>query len=170
MADKLIGPSFADELAVAGLTGLPFSWNETGSINYHPTITPEQQAAIEAVYNAHDPTTPGIDQSYAACIAAGIEITASRAPHINGTYAIDDVSRAEINSVATALAIGQGFPGGVDLFAYPDIDGVLHPFDADAFTAFAGAVRNYCYGLMSTRNVARTGRSVNWTSGKATIP
>ena len=60
---KAIGPSFAAELAAAGLMGLPFTWNENGEFIFttetteftpYP-MTPEQVAAVQAVYEAHNP-------------------------------------------------------------------------------------------------------------------
>lgn len=53
--DKRIGPSFEGELRAAGLLGLPFTWNWDGGIAFGADITAEQQAAIAAVYDAHDP-------------------------------------------------------------------------------------------------------------------
>jgi hypothetical protein len=52
---KAIGPTFEDELKVAGLLGLPFSWGADGSIAFGEAITPGQEAAVLAVYAAHDP-------------------------------------------------------------------------------------------------------------------
>lgn len=48
-----IGPTFVDELAAAGLVGLPFTWGSDGKIQYGDAITPEQRAAIETVVAAH---------------------------------------------------------------------------------------------------------------------
>ncbi|WP_423196804.1 hypothetical protein DFLDMN_000329 [Cupriavidus sp. H19C3] len=56
MTKKAIGPTFPAELEVAGLMGLPFSWSEEGDIFYSDAITDAQMAAIEAVYDKHDPT------------------------------------------------------------------------------------------------------------------
>ena len=56
MAKKAIGPSFSYELAAAGLLGLPFTRSPDGVIAYGEVMTDAQQAAVEAVYAAHDPT------------------------------------------------------------------------------------------------------------------
>lgn len=45
------------ELQAAGVAGLPFSWSESGEINFSNAITPEQRVTIEAVFSAHDGTT-----------------------------------------------------------------------------------------------------------------
>ena len=55
---KAIGPSFSDELKVAGLMGLPFSWGPDGMIQFDPRMTQTQVNSVLAVYAAHDPLTP----------------------------------------------------------------------------------------------------------------
>jgi len=52
---KKLGPSFFYELQEAGLSGLQFSWNNSGSILYGPDLTDEERARIEAAVQAHDP-------------------------------------------------------------------------------------------------------------------
>jgi len=52
---KRIGPTFANEIDAAGLSGLPFAWGENGSISGRENLTPEQNAALDAVIAAHDP-------------------------------------------------------------------------------------------------------------------
>ena len=63
---KKIGPSFVSELVAAGLAGLPFTWTSDGTFRFTTEavlmtpnpMTPEQVAAVLAVYDAHDPDTP----------------------------------------------------------------------------------------------------------------
>lgn len=55
MAD-IIGPAFAAELQAAGLTGLPFSWGSDG-LGPLDRLTPQQQAAVQAVLAAHNPAS-----------------------------------------------------------------------------------------------------------------
>lgn len=50
---KNIGPSFASELAAAGVSG-GVAWNESGAIFYSDDVPDEQRNAVEAVYAAHD--------------------------------------------------------------------------------------------------------------------
>lgn len=50
-----IGPTFYDELRAAGAT-TEIAWSpEPGHIEYAPSVTPAQRAAVEAVLAAHDP-------------------------------------------------------------------------------------------------------------------
>jgi hypothetical protein len=53
-----IGPTFASELAAAGLAGLPICWSDDGTVEYGAAMTADQIAAAEAVLAAHDPTKP----------------------------------------------------------------------------------------------------------------
>lgn len=50
-----IGPTFYDELRAVGAT-TEIAWSpESGHIEYAPSVTPAQRAAVEAVLAAHDP-------------------------------------------------------------------------------------------------------------------
>jgi|SRR5215471_8337322 len=56
MAD-VFGPTFGDEVHAAGLGGLPFSWlPSTGEIAGRENLTPPQNATLDEVIAAHDPT------------------------------------------------------------------------------------------------------------------
>lgn len=76
---KRIGPAFAAEIEAAGLSGLPFGWTPDGQITYGAAMTPEQIAAVEAVYAAHDPdrqpppTTADVDAERDRRLAAGYQ-------------------------------------------------------------------------------------------------
>lgn len=56
---KQIGQTFADELKGAGLIGLPFAWCDDGTFTFSYDMTPEQIAAVQAVYEAHPSYTAG---------------------------------------------------------------------------------------------------------------
>ena len=57
MAQKPIGPSFADELAAHGaLLGAHFSWFANGTLEFFDDTPASVIAGVEAVYAAHDPT------------------------------------------------------------------------------------------------------------------
>lgn len=61
--NKFIGPSFYDELVAAGLSGLPFSWGDDGSFVFSDEMTQEQVAAVQAVYEHHDPTKGSVSMN-----------------------------------------------------------------------------------------------------------
>lgn len=53
---KINTTKFTTELEAAGLLGLPFSWGEDGTFQFDTIrMTPEQIAAVQAVYAAHNP-------------------------------------------------------------------------------------------------------------------
>ncbi len=54
---KQLGPTFGNETIAAGLGGLPFSWGETDdSITGRENLTSEQNATLDNVVAAHDPS------------------------------------------------------------------------------------------------------------------
>ena len=55
MINSKYGPTLVKELNDAGVAGLPFTWGEEG-VQFDPSITDEQKVAIQAVFDAHDPT------------------------------------------------------------------------------------------------------------------
>ena len=67
-----IGPHFGEELAVAGVLGLPFSWNPaTAQFNLtDPRLTPAQITTINAVIAAHNPSTPATKKSLTGTVLA----------------------------------------------------------------------------------------------------
>lgn len=54
---KPIGANFFNELKAAGLSGLPFSWQDDGHLSFSEAMTPQQIMAVNAVYEAHNPAT-----------------------------------------------------------------------------------------------------------------
>lgn len=60
LGTKIIGPTFGDEIAAAGLAGLPFTWGSDGDIQYDASMTTEQVASVWAVFAVHDPTKPAV--------------------------------------------------------------------------------------------------------------
>jgi len=54
---KQLGPTFGDEVLVAGLGGLPFSWGATDeTIIGRENLTAAQNTTLDDVVAAHDPT------------------------------------------------------------------------------------------------------------------
>ena len=62
LGTSAISLSFAEELMVANLHELPFSWDSSGNFNFMPEVTPNQRAAIRAVYAKHNPLTSILSQ------------------------------------------------------------------------------------------------------------
>ena len=55
--NKALGPTFGEEVIEAGLGGLPFAWGATDeTITGRENLTAGQNAALDEVIAAHDPT------------------------------------------------------------------------------------------------------------------
>ena len=52
----IFGPTFEIELEAAGLLTLPITWGSDGDIQGRENLTTEQDDALQAVIDAHDPT------------------------------------------------------------------------------------------------------------------
>src|SRR5689334_14318015 len=143
MAQKAIGASFYDELVAyqeasgVSIIGKHFTWSSDGDLFFFGDTPTAVVAAIESVYAAHNPDRVPMATLAQAALFAGIEISSLTVPAINGTYACDPLSQADIVAIETGLNAGKGFPGGATTFGYPDIDGVLHTFSETVFANFA---------------------------------
>jgi hypothetical protein len=103
-----------------------------------------------------DPPAPPppltIAQQAMAIQAAGMALTSNGTPALNGTYAADDTSWANILAIETSLLAGRGFPGGLNTINYPDKSGAFHNFTAENFTNFAVALRDFVFGIKLAMN------------------
>lgn len=101
--------------------------------NWPPPLTPEQQLASVV----------------SSALAAGLTITSTSTPAINGTYAVDQAAQSRINAIETAILKNGAFPGSNgSQMAYPDITGKLNVFPSTAlFSEFATAVADYVADL-----------------------
>lgn len=115
------------------------------------TVWPNQGAIEDTDPRYQDFVNPPetTAQKAAALLAAGLTITSTGSTALNGTYACDALSQADIVAIETSLNAGKGFPGGATTFSYPDATGALHSFSEANFTDFAAAVRDYVYALKS---------------------
>lgn len=78
-----IGPTFAREIAAAGLAGLPFAWSADG-VTYGEDLEPPDRDRIEAVLAAHQATRvlpPEVisDRQFAQALALAGTITEAEA-------------------------------------------------------------------------------------------
>lgn len=85
----------------------------------------------------------------ANALSAGLAITSTSTPAINGTYAVDQSAQTRINAIETAILKNGVFPGSSGTqMAYPDITGKLTVFPSTAlFSEFATSVANYVADL-----------------------
>lgn len=94
-----------------------------------PPLTAAQQLAIQV----------------SAAFAAGLAVTCTGTPALNGTYAVDDAAQARISRIETYIEKNGKFPGSAGTqLAMQDLQGGWHVFPSTAlFTEFATAVADY---------------------------
>jgi len=108
---------------------------------------------------------------YSAAIAAGIAVTSTGSPALNGTYAVAPDAQAHLNAVATYIAVNSRFPRGASALTWFDLGGAPHTFTATAtFQAFASALADYVTGLEETSAAIAAGQTATWPAATATIP
>jgi hypothetical protein len=157
MAQNAIGPNFSNEVAAAGLAGLPFSW---GSDGLHDTsqLTAAQLTSLEAVLAAHNPAKVPPSQSYAAALAAGCQIVSTSTPTLNGTYALDPQTLSNVTSEQVYIATAGKFTNGQTTRAWADATGAFHVFPSPtSFTTFAEAIAQYVDSLSAALATAEAG-------------
>lgn len=149
-----------------------FSWRAVqdswplanGEVLFETTPTAAQLGAAFPGYSQASAQATLSAQATAALLA-GLQITSTGTPALNGTYACDQLSQMDIIAIETSLNAGKGFPGGATTFNYPDTTGAMHSFSATNFANFAAAIRDFVYACKSVI----TGQSGTLPSGAATI-
>lgn len=114
-----------------------------------PSVWPYQGAVqdTDSRYQAFINPPQTAPQKSASLLQAGLTISSTGTPALNGTYACDPLSQSDIIAIETSLNAGKGFPpGGATTFNYPDVTGAMHTFSEASFTDLAAAIRDYVYG------------------------
>ncbi|MHB1305288.1 MAG: DUF4376 domain-containing protein [Acidiphilium sp.] len=93
------------------------------------------------------PPPPTLAQQATAALSAGLAITSTNTPALDGTYSCDDAAQARINRVAVYVQMNGKFPGGTSTIAWLDATGAQHVFSVAQFQAFATAVGDYVAAL-----------------------
>jgi hypothetical protein len=89
-------------------------------------------------------------------IQRGLKVISTSTPGLNGTYAIDDKTRAGIKVVAKFILSYGEFPAMLPTFHWADIDGGIRIFTSPGqFMAFATAVADTVAAIMSGNNPAQ---------------
>lgn len=128
----------AEDIANGGLSLLPPNCTpitdaQAAALLAPPTLTAAQVAAATA----------------ASAMAAGLAITSTSTPALNGTYPVDEIKQTQIGQVEVYIQKNGKFPGssGTSL-AWFDISGTAHIFTSTAlFSEFATAVADYVADL-----------------------
>lgn len=88
-------------------------------------------------------------------IAAGLTVTSTSTPVLNGTYALNPTSLADLNGLVTGVMIAGTFPNDAATYDYHDASLVAHTFPSlTEFKAFATAVLNF---VSSVTQYAKSG-------------
>ena len=136
---KLFSSSFGGELLAAGLGGLPLSWGSDGTITGRENLTPEQDSALQAVVDAHDPVQSGLIE-YARERRWQIEvggITLAGVP-----IATDQESQGKILSAYVAASRDP---------AWTTLWDSVHPLDAATMLAIGDAVQAHINASFAVR-------------------
>lgn len=102
-----------------------------------------QLAADQAIYAAQQAALAP-QKNAAAALAAGIVLTSTGTPALNGTYATNAKAQADLNAIITYILLNNAFPAGVPQMPWPDSSGTMHLFPSTAsFQAFATILANF---------------------------
>lgn len=138
VADATFQPPSGETMEPIGASGAGIGWSYAKGAFVAPVMTPPTLTAAQK-----------IQQDVASAFAAGLAVTCTSTPALNGTYAVDQAAQQRINAIETAILKNGAFPGssGTQL-AYPKIDGTMVVFPSTAiFSEFATAVANYVADL-----------------------
>ena len=91
------------------------------------------------------PPAPTPAQAAAAAFAQGCRLVSRGTAALNGRYALDPASQANVIGVQTRINAGLGLPLGAATIDWPDADGGTHTLTAAQFTALATALSDYVY-------------------------
>ncbi len=115
-----------------------------------PTAWPNQGviSTTDARYLAFVNPPATAASAAAAALLAGLAITSTSTPTINGTYPLDSTTQFEINSVMLFIQTNGDFPGGSSNYSWFDLAGAAHIFPGIAvFKEWATAIANYVAAL-----------------------
>jgi hypothetical protein len=136
-----------DSPVPAGMTTIEITDEQWQTCLTHPGWTVADEELVAPVPpSAAQLAAAALVQSAYSALSAGLIITSTGTPALNGTYAVDQLSQMDVIAIETSLNAGKGFPGGAATFGYPDAAGAMHSFSQTNFTDFAAAIRDYVYG------------------------
>lgn len=135
-ADGSIVQIEAQEFAVAP----PLAWVDIANVSPSPAVGWSYDGSKFTAPPA--PPSPTLAQQAQNALFAGLSVTSTAHPAINGTYAVDGSVRATLALIGWYVEKNGALPS--DPFEWVDISGTPHAFpDAATFDAFASAVARY---------------------------
>jgi hypothetical protein len=101
------------------------------------------------------PTLTLVQQAENA-IGAGLAITSTSTPALNGNYATDPNTQSHIQSEMLSVIVNSTFADGTTSVAWPDITGAVRTFSVAEFKALALAIGAYVAALYKVANGTST--------------
>lgn len=112
---------------------------------------------------------PTPQAQYTNAINAGLQLTSTATPALNGNYSVQDADIANVNTQAQFISLYQQFTSG-DTLQWPDTSAKMHTFSTTAsFLAFAKAAVQYNQACRTALAVLQSGGTATLPSNKVTI-
>lgn len=105
------------------------------------------QAWLKAGNTADPVPSATLAQQAAVMLAAGLAVTSTGTPALDGTYAADPQTQSDLMAEVLSLAVNSAFTNGTASLGWPDIYGAYHTFNATQFKALATALGAFAGAL-----------------------
>ena len=115
---------------------------EAGEVEFNGLATSAELAAAFSGYTAAV-AAQQVPINAAAALAGGLAVTSTSTSSLNGTYAVDSNTTAEINAEITSILLNTTFTDGTTALAWPDVTGAAHSFNVAQFKALATAIASF---------------------------
>jgi len=119
-------------------------------------------SGVLAPYTPPIPLPQQAQTTLAEKLADGIAITSASLPGVNGTYALDPQSTAQIFQIGSFANSFGVFPSEDTLQLYPDIDSMLHEFSVPVFVAFLRGVASLVSDMQMQAGIMSQGGTPVW--------
>lgn len=109
---------------------------------------------------------PTLPQQAATAINAGLSISSTTTPALNGTYPASATAQAQINAEVTSILLNGTFADGTSTIEWLDVTGTAHSFTVAQFKTLATAIGVFVSGCFKCIN----GQSTTIPSSIRNIP
>lgn len=128
--------------------------------NADGTFTPPPEPA---------PVPPTAAEQAAAAMSAGIKLTSTETPELNGTYGLDQIAQNNVTATVTYILLNGTFPGNTATMPWVDAAGAAHVWPSiTEFKWFATAFANFIASV--SLYAASNGAAGAIPSNEVTIP
>jgi hypothetical protein len=137
----------------------PFAWVDISAVSPTPQVGWSYVAGVFTAPAIAVPSAIDLAQAaYDAAVAAGVQITSTGTPALNGIYSLSQLSLSRITSEQVYLATAAKFTNGGTTRSWLDQTGAPHTFPSTvAFTGFAEAVALYDDALIAALDAGLAG-------------